>query len=149
MVSCPVGPAVSPPLDDGRGQGAGLDGWGVMRVLLIGGTGFIGPHVVRRLHTAGHQVVLFHRGRTMVDLPASIRHVLGDRHDAAQLQHALTEVQPDVVLEMIARTEAEARLLSTVARGRPVAWSSSAAPTSTAPTTACVVRHPGRPIRRH
>ena len=30
-----------------------------MKVLVIGGTGFSGPHVVRRLHALGHELVLF------------------------------------------------------------------------------------------
>jgi uncharacterized protein YbjT (DUF2867 family) len=35
-----------------------------MRVLAIGATGFIGPHVVRRLLRRGHDVAVLHRGRT-------------------------------------------------------------------------------------
>jgi uncharacterized protein YbjT (DUF2867 family) len=34
-----------------------------MRVLVIGGTGFIGSPLVRELLRAGNEVVLFHRGR--------------------------------------------------------------------------------------
>ena len=33
-------------------------------VLVVGGTNSIGPHVVRRLALAGHEVVVFHRGLT-------------------------------------------------------------------------------------
>ena len=33
-------------------------------VLIIGGTGFLGPHTVRRLQARGHTVTLFNRGRT-------------------------------------------------------------------------------------
>jgi nucleoside-diphosphate-sugar epimerase len=32
-----------------------------MRVLLIGGSGFIGPHVARALEHLGREVVVFHR----------------------------------------------------------------------------------------
>ncbi len=35
-----------------------------MRILLLGGTGFIGPFVARRLSAEGHEVTLFHRGQT-------------------------------------------------------------------------------------
>jgi nucleoside-diphosphate-sugar epimerase len=35
-----------------------------MRILIIGGTRFSGPHVVRRLIDMGHQIALFHRGKT-------------------------------------------------------------------------------------
>jgi len=50
-----------------------------MRILVIGGTGFTGPHVVRRLHELGHELVLYHRSETGADLPDGIRHVHGDR----------------------------------------------------------------------
>ena len=43
-----------------------------MRILIIGGTRFIGPQVVRRLHAQGHEVTLFHRGKSKADLPAEI-----------------------------------------------------------------------------
>ena len=41
-----------------------------MRVLIIGGTHFIGPAVVRSLHEMGHEVTVFHRGQTTADLPS-------------------------------------------------------------------------------
>jgi len=40
-----------------------------MRILVLGGTGFIGPWVVRRLHEWGHEVTVCHRGKTEADLP--------------------------------------------------------------------------------
>ena len=39
-----------------------------MRVLILGGTGFIGPHMVRALQANGHEVSLFNRGRTNTHL---------------------------------------------------------------------------------
>jgi nucleoside-diphosphate-sugar epimerase len=50
-----------------------------MRVLAIGATGFIGPHVVRRLLRRGHDVAVLHRGRTSAGLPDGVQHVRGDR----------------------------------------------------------------------
>ena len=44
-----------------------------MKVLVIGGTNFIGPPLVRRLVALGHEVAVFHRGRTQADLPARRR----------------------------------------------------------------------------
>ena len=35
-----------------------------MRILALGGTGFIGPHLVRATRARGHQITLFNRGRT-------------------------------------------------------------------------------------
>src|SRR5690349_19546475 len=39
-----------------------------MRILMVGGTGLIGPYVARELHDRGHDVTLFHRGQHESDL---------------------------------------------------------------------------------
>jgi 2'-hydroxyisoflavone reductase len=50
-----------------------------MRVLVIGGTEFVGRHIVHQAVAAGHDVTVFHRGRTEPpDLP-EVAHVHGDR----------------------------------------------------------------------
>jgi len=46
-----------------------------MPVLIIGGTSFIGPHVVRSLVSGGHEVTVFHRGEHEPELPKGVRHV--------------------------------------------------------------------------
>jgi nucleoside-diphosphate-sugar epimerase len=51
----------------------------VTRVLVVGGTVFIGPSVVRQLAHAGHSVAVFHRGEHEIDLPADVRHIHADR----------------------------------------------------------------------
>ena len=43
-----------------------------MKVLIIGGTGFIGSYVTRRLSETGHTVTVFHRGRTGLPLPSYV-----------------------------------------------------------------------------
>lgn len=40
----------------------------------------MGSVVARQLVAMQHQVTVFHRGHTSVNLPASVNHVLGDRH---------------------------------------------------------------------
>ena len=40
-----------------------------MRPLILGGAGFIGPHIARRLVAFGHEVSVFHRGHSRVKLP--------------------------------------------------------------------------------
>lgn len=35
-----------------------------MRLLVLGGTGFVGRHVTTRLLEMGHEVAVFHRGPT-------------------------------------------------------------------------------------
>lgn len=82
-----------------------------MRVLIIGGTGFIGQHVVRRLIEAGHAVTVFHRGETNADLPSEANHIGGDRRDLASFAPELKLLEPDVALDMICYTEQEALTL--------------------------------------
>ena len=48
-------------------------------LLVLGGTGFIGPHLVRRAVERGHQVTIFTRGRKDVVLPDSVERLVGDR----------------------------------------------------------------------
>jgi 2'-hydroxyisoflavone reductase len=51
-----------------------------MNLLILGGTGFIGPHLVRHAVERGHKVTIFTRGRRTADLPASVEHLIGDRN---------------------------------------------------------------------
>jgi nucleoside-diphosphate-sugar epimerase len=98
-----------------------------MRILLIGGTGFIGPHVVRLLSEAGHHVTLFHRGKTKCEAAAGVPHLHGDRNRLADSQDELARVAPEVVVDMVPYTEAQARAVMSTFRGvagRVVALSS-------------------------
>jgi 2'-hydroxyisoflavone reductase len=52
-----------------------------LRILILGGTGFIGPYQVRYAVERGHQVTVFNRGRRESDLPAAVEHLQGDRND--------------------------------------------------------------------
>ena len=79
-----------------------------MRILIIGGTRFVGPYVVRQLVSAGHEVTVFHRGQTETELPPAVRHIYGDRHDLHQFQDELKQLAPHVVLDMVAYTEQDA-----------------------------------------
>ena len=51
------------------------------RVLILGGTGFIGPHFVHALTTAGHTVTLFNRGKRDPEAKQGVEQLLGDRND--------------------------------------------------------------------
>src|SRR5262245_19484956 len=88
-----------------------------MRVLVIGGTNFIGPPLVRRLVGLGHEVAIFHRGRTQADLPPGVEHILGDRHDRRAHAAEFRRFGPEVVVDMIAFTEADALGLVRTFRG--------------------------------
>jgi nucleoside-diphosphate-sugar epimerase len=90
-----------------------------MRVLIVGGTAFIGPHVVRRLISGGHEVTIFHRGEHEPELPESVRHV----HSASaafpvlSFPSELVSWKPDVVLHMVAMGERDAEAVVRTFKG--------------------------------
>ena len=73
-----------------------------MRILVIGGTLFMGPRLVRSLLERGHDVTTFHRGTTPGDLPAAVERLHGDRSDPAQLAGALAGRSFDACVDTIA-----------------------------------------------
>ena len=55
-----------------------------LKILVLGGTGFIGPHMVQYAVSRGHEVSIFSRGNRRLDIPG-VEHLIGDRnanHDA-------------------------------------------------------------------
>lgn len=50
-----------------------------LKLLILGGTGFLGPAIVRAALERGHSIDLFHRGRTRPDLFPELEHILGNR----------------------------------------------------------------------
>jgi nucleoside-diphosphate-sugar epimerase len=99
-----------------------------MHVLVLGGTKFIGPDVVRYLVGDGHAVTVFHRGQTEADLPPDVVHLHGDRADLVAHRERFAHAAPDVVIDMRPLDEADARaVMETFAglTGRVVAISSA------------------------
>jgi nucleoside-diphosphate-sugar epimerase len=78
------------------------------RVLVIGGTRFIGFHTVRALVTAGWEVALFHRGDTEPDGLPRVQHLHGDRRDLLSFVEAFDRFGPEVVLDMVPIVRADA-----------------------------------------
>src|SRR5262245_7028828 len=99
----------------------------IMRILLIGGTGFIGLRVLRHLHDEGHELMVFHRGQMENLLPPAIRQVLGDRRALRSFVTAFREFSPQVALDVIPYSERDGKELMQTLRGiaeRVVALSS-------------------------
>lgn len=65
--------ASGPPGNDRQGR--------ALRILVLGGTGFIGPHMVRYALERGHEVTMFNRGRSNTDLFPDVENLIGDRND--------------------------------------------------------------------
>jgi 2'-hydroxyisoflavone reductase len=51
-----------------------------LRILVLGGTGFIGPHQVRYALARGHELTLFNRGRRPQEWPSPVEQLVGDRN---------------------------------------------------------------------
>jgi nucleoside-diphosphate-sugar epimerase len=89
-----------------------------MKVLIIGGTGFIGRHLTRNLLRTKHHVAVFHRGRRRVRFPRRVLHLHGDRNRLKESAQSFASFSPDVVVDLIAFTEADAASVVQVFGGR-------------------------------
>lgn len=84
-----------------------------MRILIIGGTGFVGEALARRLFETGHAVAAFHRGEES----GGALTIRGDRADLLRHRDAFLRFAPEVVVDTIAYTEADGRGLVEAFRG--------------------------------
>ncbi len=83
-----AGAALAPAL----GAGELLGSRGKLKILILGGTGFLGPQIVRRAVANGHEMTLFNRGRTGPDLFPGLEHIKGDRYtDLSGLEKAVAD----------------------------------------------------------
>ena len=111
------------------------------RILILGGTGFIGPQMVHYAVDRGHDVTIFTRGRTEADIP-DVERLIGDRNDDLSALEGRTW---DVVLDNNSRdyrwVERSTELLkdaaeqyiivSSISAYDPSAWESIAGPVQT------------------
>jgi nucleoside-diphosphate-sugar epimerase len=86
------------------------------RVLVIGGTGFLGHAVVRRLVEHGHHVTLLHRGSTRPETRTPGQ-ILGDRNRLAECRSQIERARPDIVIDLIVASAGQARGLFHAAQG--------------------------------
>jgi len=63
-----------------RALAQSVAGGGGMNILILGGTGFIGPHLVTYAMERGHKITLFNRGRTNTHLFPEAEKLVGDRN---------------------------------------------------------------------
>ncbi|MGH9006160.1 MAG: NAD-dependent epimerase/dehydratase family protein [Acidimicrobiales bacterium] len=86
-----------------------------MRLLVLGGTAFLGRAVVQEAVGLGHQVTLFNRGVTSPELFAEVEKLRGDRGSDLS---ALDGRRWDAVIDVAAYTPDEAKRSTEVLRGR-------------------------------
>ena len=91
-----------------------------MRVLMVGGTGFIGPYVARELHERGHEVTVFHRGQHESVLLPDVRHFRSEQAAMPVLTFPrdLLRDEFELVLHMIPMGEADMRAAVQTFTGR-------------------------------
>ena len=79
-----------------------------MRVMVLGGTRFIGAAVVEELHANGHELLVVHRGEhEPADLP-EVDHLHAQRQDLPQLRGPVDDFDPEAVVDNCAYSAADA-----------------------------------------
>ena len=80
-----------------------------MKVLVIGGTRFIGAHLVRRLHKAGVEVTVFHRGTSTNPILPDVEHIIEPSAEYPIVTFPVRLIRDwDMVVHMVAMGEADA-----------------------------------------
>ena len=88
-----------------------------MRILMMGGTRFIGVYLTKILVERGHEVVLFNRGNKPA--PAEgVKQIHGDRTDAAQLKEKLAGEEFDAIYDNNGREMSDTQPLAEIFKGR-------------------------------
>ncbi|MBD2298979.1 NAD-dependent epimerase/dehydratase family protein [Nostoc sp. FACHB-190] len=87
-----------------------------MRILIMGGTRFIGVYLTEILLKQGHEVVLFNRGNRPV--PSKVGQIIGDRTDAAQLKEKLSQENFDIIFDNNGRELSDTQPLAEIFQGR-------------------------------
>lgn len=79
-----------------------------MRIVVLGGTRFIGRAVVEELSAREHEVVVVHRGRTEPQDLVEVEHMHVDRAELRDHAADLAALRPDAVVDTRALTRADA-----------------------------------------
>ncbi|HZE23865.1 MAG TPA: NAD-dependent epimerase/dehydratase family protein [Blattabacteriaceae bacterium] len=86
-----------------------------MKILLIGGSGFIGPFTAAQLQQSGHNVTIFNRGKTSA--PQGTEEILGDRQFLQDHQPEFRRQKFDVVVDFVLSSGRQAQQLMDTFRG--------------------------------
>src|SRR6476659_1851214 len=80
-----------------------------MNILILGGTQFVGRHIVEALLAAGHRVSILTRGKSPDELPTHVERLRGDRDDGLVGLQALTSRSWDVCVDVSGYTPRQVR----------------------------------------
>ncbi|MCP4902391.1 MAG: NAD-dependent epimerase/dehydratase family protein, partial [bacterium] len=82
-----------------------------MRVLVIGGTRFVGRAITEHLLREGHDVTLLNRGLTADPFATQVRRIVGDRRDPETIKRAAHRRDFDAVVDVTAYHESETQVV--------------------------------------
>jgi len=82
-----------------------------METLVLGGTNFIGLHLVQLLHSQGNKVTVLNRGKSLRSMPEGIIQLTADREDHAAVARTLKDKQFDVVYDIYAKPHSNLKSL--------------------------------------
>lgn len=86
-----------------------------LRILVLGGTGHIGPYHVQAALDRGHHVAVFSRGKASADLPPSVERLTGDRNGDLE---SIRNRDWDAVFDLATFVPSWIRTLGEALRGR-------------------------------
>ncbi|WP_445629984.1 NAD-dependent epimerase/dehydratase family protein [Nostoc sp. DSM 114167] len=89
-----------------------------MRILIMGGTRFIGVYLTQLLVEKGHEVVLFNRGNRPAPPLQGVGQIIGDRTDATQLKAKLSQENFDVIFDNNGRELTDTQPLAEIFQDR-------------------------------
>lgn len=80
-----------------------------MNILVLGGTGFFGKHLVWELLHRGHEVTIATRGRTPDDFGDRVRRLIVDRTDVRQMEQVFAHKYYDIFYDDLAYCAGDVR----------------------------------------
>lgn len=88
-----------------------------MRILIMGGTRFIGVYLTKILVEKGHEVVLFNRGKRPAPV-AGVQQIHGDRTDPEQIKTKLAHESFDAIFDNNGRELSDTQPLAEIFQGQ-------------------------------
>ncbi|HXN77359.1 MAG TPA: NAD-dependent epimerase/dehydratase family protein [Candidatus Dormibacteraeota bacterium] len=90
-----------------------------MKVVVFGGTRFIGRAIVEELAAAGHELLIVHRGNLEPDDMPAVQHLHAERTELEAHRDELAAFAPDAAIDCRALTRADAEIVLAALPGEP------------------------------